>query len=188
VPRPLPDKRGILPSGRPTSRQFCWERVRDPKEFDRRSFRQVTPPGRGDVRIVIGCPKGKWDPRAKKCKVGTRAQTIGHKLPTPKCSKGVWEILDRERTGGLLIPFTEKRWGKLADLERISPYRGKCPDGPAHQRKRADLALRRKTARRLLGLARKRLRIDADFKGLRGMGAGFVGSCGLVFGTREAFR
>lgn len=43
------------------------------KFFDKRSFRTIT---RGKNKIVIGCPKGKWSPKKKRCKVGTVAQTI----------------------------------------------------------------------------------------------------------------
>lgn len=31
---------------------------------------------RGKVRILICCPRGKWKPRARRCKVGTRAISI----------------------------------------------------------------------------------------------------------------
>jgi hypothetical protein len=60
-------------------------KVKNPlSSFDKRSIRTVT---RGAARILVGCPKGQWMPRAKRCRVGTRAyETI-----TPgrcKCGSG----------------------------------------------------------------------------------------------------
>ncbi len=50
--------------------------------FDRRSLRTLI---RGSTRILIGCPKGQWMPRVKRCKVGTRA----YETVTPgKCRRG----------------------------------------------------------------------------------------------------
>jgi len=37
------------------------------------SFRTIE---RGDTKIVVCCPKGSWDKRTKRCRVGTRAQSI----------------------------------------------------------------------------------------------------------------
>ncbi len=56
-------------------------RVKNPKEFDKRSFR-VKPIGRtkhhGEpcVSIIVGCPKGKWDSEKEECKVGTQMQAL----------------------------------------------------------------------------------------------------------------
>lgn len=60
---------------------FCRRRVADPAEFAKGSLRTVT---RGKTRIIIGCPKGAWDPRGRvagakfpgRCRVGTKAQAI----------------------------------------------------------------------------------------------------------------
>lgn len=41
-----------------------------PRGIDRRSIRTV---GRGPKRVLIGCPKGQYMPRKRRCKVGTRA-------------------------------------------------------------------------------------------------------------------
>ena len=64
---------------------FC-ERTLAPKtQFDRRSFRWKPS---GKAWLLVGCPKGKWMPRKKRCKVGTR----GHKLLSParkkRCAAG----------------------------------------------------------------------------------------------------
>lgn len=48
--------------------------VESKNKFDTRSFRVILlKPG---VKATIGCPKGKWSPGKKKCKVGTRIQKI----------------------------------------------------------------------------------------------------------------
>lgn len=66
-----------MPKKRKTSRiiqgTFC-ERVENPKsKFDSRGFRWMTS---GRARILIGCPKGKWQPRKKHCTVGTKAYVL----------------------------------------------------------------------------------------------------------------
>lgn len=51
-------------------------RVKNPNLFDKRSFR-IKDVGRKDgTKIIVGCPRGKYDPRKKKCKVGTQTQSI----------------------------------------------------------------------------------------------------------------
>ena len=44
------------------------------KDFDKRSFRTITQPD--GTEVTIGCPKGKFDAKRKRCKVGTRAQRV----------------------------------------------------------------------------------------------------------------
>lgn len=53
--------------------KFIHCRKESPKKFDKRSFRVKKS---GKAKIVIGCPKGKFDPKKKRCKVGTRIQKI----------------------------------------------------------------------------------------------------------------
>lgn len=44
------------------------------KDFAKGSFRWVK---RGEgVRVLIGCPKGAWDARSERCRVGTRAHKV----------------------------------------------------------------------------------------------------------------
>lgn len=66
------------------SATYCRERQAPPSHFDKRSLRTVK---QGKARIVIGCPKGKWDQKAKRCRVGTRAQTILRPMNNPKCGR-----------------------------------------------------------------------------------------------------
>jgi len=52
--------------------RFLHCRVRPKGQFDPRSFRTITL--KRGVKAVIGCPKGKFDPKRKKCRAGTRIQ------------------------------------------------------------------------------------------------------------------
>ena len=54
--------------------RFKHKRIESPSHFDKRSFRTIKTPS-GD-EITIGCPKGKYDAKRKRCKVGTRAQRV----------------------------------------------------------------------------------------------------------------
>lgn len=56
--------------------KYIHERVRSPKLFDPRSFRVIDPGRKGHTKLIIGCPKGEWDERRKRCRVGTRLQSI----------------------------------------------------------------------------------------------------------------
>lgn len=48
----------------------CVKRYARKSSFDKRSFRYTK---RGKLILLIGCPKGKWNAKTKRCKVGTRA-------------------------------------------------------------------------------------------------------------------
>ena len=39
----------------------------------------------GDTRILVGCPKGAWQPRLARCRVGTRAYEV-IKLNATSCA------------------------------------------------------------------------------------------------------
>lgn len=68
--------------------KYCEHKVGKKTDFDRRSFRWIT---RGKTRLLIACPKGKWKPRAKRCKVGTRAYAV--LTPTRgRCPRGKQRI------------------------------------------------------------------------------------------------
>jgi len=55
---------------------YCERQLAPAGDFDRRSFRYKKS---GTSWLLIGCPQGKWQPRKKRCRVGTR----GHKLLVP---------------------------------------------------------------------------------------------------------
>lgn len=76
-----------MPGTDPRSKKakFCSFRVRNPSMFDKKSFRTKK---RGkNTRIVVGCPKGKYNRKTEKCKVGTRVQTILRRKVNGKCPK-----------------------------------------------------------------------------------------------------
>lgn len=50
------------------------------KSIDRRSVRSV---GKGKKRVLVGCPKGKYSARRKRCKVGTRAAETARRKKNP---------------------------------------------------------------------------------------------------------
>lgn len=55
-------------------RDYKHEKVAPKEEFDPRSFR--TKEIKSGVKIVIGCPKGKYDKAKSKCEVGMKLQKI----------------------------------------------------------------------------------------------------------------
>jgi hypothetical protein len=61
------EKRRGVPKG------YEVKRLVHPRVFDPRSFRTIK---RGDRYVTIACPKGKYNPRTEKCRIGTRAQRL----------------------------------------------------------------------------------------------------------------
>lgn len=53
--------------------KYCRERQRQPSACARGSFRTIKS---GKARIVICCPKGKWNKKTQRCRVGTTAQSV----------------------------------------------------------------------------------------------------------------
>lgn len=58
------------------TKKYVRVRLRSPKLFDKRSFRTIDPGRKGYTKLVVACPKGKYDKRKKKCKVGMKAQAL----------------------------------------------------------------------------------------------------------------
>lgn len=56
-------------------KKYCDERQQDPRKFDPRSFRTIKLGKKGKLGTV-GCPKGEWQPRKKRCRVGMQLQRI----------------------------------------------------------------------------------------------------------------
>lgn len=56
--------------------KFLRQRVTSPKKFDPRSLRTKDIGRPEGTKIIVGCPKGKFDPKKKRCKVGTKVQSI----------------------------------------------------------------------------------------------------------------
>lgn len=58
---------------RDVTKNFIRERQFSPSRCAKGSFRTIK---RGKLRLVICCPKRKWNRRTQRCKVGTMAQSI----------------------------------------------------------------------------------------------------------------
>jgi hypothetical protein len=56
------------------TKNYIRKRQANPKKFDKRSFRikQID----SKTNLVIGCPKGKYNSKTQKCRVGTRVQSV----------------------------------------------------------------------------------------------------------------
>lgn len=52
---------------------FCEEKLASKGKFDKRSFRYKKS---GKAWVLIACPKGKWNMKTQRCRVGTRAQKV----------------------------------------------------------------------------------------------------------------
>lgn len=64
--------------------KYIHKEILDIKDFDDRSIRTILL-GKSGKKARIGCPKSKWSPSKKKCKVGTKIITIlTPKKRTPK--------------------------------------------------------------------------------------------------------
>lgn len=60
-------------------KDWCHCRIASPKKFDKRSFRtKVIKPG---VQVVVGCRKGKWNPKGR--------IKIGGKTRLGRCKEGM---------------------------------------------------------------------------------------------------
>lgn len=84
----------------------CVQFTRPKSAFDKRSFRYIQSPARGDdpsAIILIGCPKGSWKPKARKwitkrngeralivgvCDVGTRSHAKIQEPVRGRCRSG----------------------------------------------------------------------------------------------------
>jgi hypothetical protein len=98
----------IRPGGK-----YIRERVEDESRFDRRSFKTIRRGQRGHS-IVIGCPVGQWDPENRRCRVGTRAQSILH--PLTEAERYGFSIEQIEEAGITVPPEV------IEVLENPDPY------------------------------------------------------------------
>jgi len=79
---------------------YCEKVVHAKSYFDKRSFRTKR---RGKVELLIGCPRGKWMPKAKykgkkgRCAVGTRAHVVRTPLKGMRCPAGAKRRTRRTR-------------------------------------------------------------------------------------------
>ncbi len=68
---------------------YCERQERSRSSFAKASFRWVM---RGKTRILIACPKGKWNARSKRCRVGTRAYKVLKPSRGRRCPVGSTRI------------------------------------------------------------------------------------------------
>jgi len=52
---------------------YCKKVVANKRRFDRRSFRWKRS---GRAMVLVACPRGHWNNRSQRCRVGTRAQKV----------------------------------------------------------------------------------------------------------------
>lgn len=90
--------------------KFRHETVKSKRYFDPRSFRTVKARAH---RVTIGCPRGEWDPKRKKCKVATQIQKILH-------PKGEYEIMAKGRN-----PRAKSNKASQSTLDRAELYAAK---------------------------------------------------------------
>jgi len=62
--------------------KYKHKKIESKSHFAKGSFRTV--PAGKKSKVVIGCPKGKYSKKTKRCKVGTRAVTVLKKNPGKK--------------------------------------------------------------------------------------------------------
>jgi len=64
---------------------FCEQSQGTKAAFDRRSFRYKKS---GKAWLLVGCPKGKWNAKSKRCRVGTRAYKFLAPSHGKRCAVG----------------------------------------------------------------------------------------------------
>lgn len=66
--------RKIISQKTHVTKNYVRERIRDPRDFDPKSFRIIDPGRPGHTKFVIACPKGFF--KHGKCRVGTVVQAV----------------------------------------------------------------------------------------------------------------
>lgn len=111
-----------LANPRLSRKRYRHERLEPKGRFDPRSFRTVRS---GKALVTVGCPKGEYDPRRRRCKVGTRAQRIMRPKGNPRGSRDILLIKptgDPYGRGWEAIQSTDggQTWFYRGDLGRRS--------------------------------------------------------------------
>ena len=58
------------------TKDFVRIRQKEPSLFDKKSFRTVDVGKKGFTKVIVACPKRKFDVKKKRCKVGLQVQSI----------------------------------------------------------------------------------------------------------------
>ena len=86
-------------------RRYVHERICPKEAFDPKSFRRV----RSNSHIVtVGCPKGQYQVKMKRCKIGLRAQNLLHPVKhfQEKFPSKYEKVKAVGRKGAMLSPST----------------------------------------------------------------------------------
>lgn len=86
---------------RPSRSRYKHEDINAPSKMAKGSIRTVSQ--RGGVKVRVGCPKGKYNRKTGRCKVGTRAVSV--LIPNPK-----------GRTFRVFVKRREKKHGQMRDV------------------------------------------------------------------------
>lgn len=62
---------------RHTTKKYRRVRIKNPKYFDKKSLRTIKVKGRPDVKMIVGCKKGKF--KRGRCSIGTELQAMLYK-------------------------------------------------------------------------------------------------------------
>jgi hypothetical protein len=84
-PPGVPPQKGGLRGAFFSAEAYCERKVAPKSKFDARSFRWKKS---GKGRVLVGCPKGKWNAKTERCRVGTKAYAILTPTHTGRCRRG----------------------------------------------------------------------------------------------------
>lgn len=104
--------------GIPERGKYIHYRAKDPKKYDKESFRVKPVPGsRTGSKMVVACPRGKYDAKNQQCRVGTQKQSVMvpkrtamKKSALPKPRK-VAKRKKRARAASNPVSYTPPLWG-----------------------------------------------------------------------------
>lgn len=68
---------------------YCEKKITPKARFDPRSFRYKRS---GRAWVIIGCPRGQWNPQAGRCRVGTRAYKLLVPAEAGRCPAGTRRV------------------------------------------------------------------------------------------------
>jgi hypothetical protein len=63
----------------------CVKRYHRESFFAKGSLRTIK---RGKVFLIVGCPKGKWNTKTKRCRIGTKAFELIKAAKKGRCPRG----------------------------------------------------------------------------------------------------
>jgi len=96
--------------------RYYHKRLKSPRLFAKASLRTISIGG--GKKMIVGCPKGYWDARRRRCRAGTRGQAI----LTPKSMN----FRRRKYTVVTAPPAVRRRWLRKAIATRRRKYLARC--------------------------------------------------------------